>query len=56
MLFIAHALPRNLQVDEVVRIGAGNLSAVVATTEDACHQENDEKDPDGKEHHESTTA
>ncbi len=28
MLFIAHALPKNLQVDEVVRIGAGNLSAV----------------------------
>ncbi|MGO9446894.1 MAG: peptidase domain-containing ABC transporter [Thiobacillaceae bacterium] len=28
MLFIAHALPKNLQVDEVVRIGAGNLTAV----------------------------
>jgi ATP-binding cassette, subfamily B, bacterial HlyB/CyaB len=28
MLFITHALPRNLQVDEVVRIGSGSLSAV----------------------------
>ena len=28
MLFITHALPKNLQVDEVVRIGAGALSAV----------------------------
>jgi subfamily B ATP-binding cassette protein HlyB/CyaB len=28
MLFIAHALPKNLQVDEVVRIGTGNLTAV----------------------------
>ena len=28
MLFIAHALPKNLQVDEIVRIGAGTLSAV----------------------------
>ncbi|MGA7178060.1 MAG: peptidase domain-containing ABC transporter [Thiobacillaceae bacterium] len=28
MLFIAHALPKNLQVDEVVRIGAGSLAAV----------------------------
>jgi subfamily B ATP-binding cassette protein HlyB/CyaB len=28
MLFIAHALPKNLIVDEVVRIGQGGLSAV----------------------------
>jgi hypothetical protein len=28
MLFITHALPKNLQVDEVVRIGQGSLSAV----------------------------
>jgi len=28
MLFIAHALPKNLQVDEVVRIGHGVLTAV----------------------------
>ncbi|MGA7180293.1 MAG: peptidase domain-containing ABC transporter [Thiobacillaceae bacterium] len=28
MLFIAHALPKNLQVDEVVRIGHGSLAAV----------------------------
>jgi ATP-binding cassette, subfamily B, bacterial HlyB/CyaB len=28
MLFIAHALPKNLQVDEIVRIGGGALSAV----------------------------
>ena len=30
MLFITHALPKNLQVDEVVRIGQGVLSAVGA--------------------------
>ena len=30
-LFITHALPKNLQVDEVVRIGAGALSAVGMT-------------------------
>ena len=28
MLFITHAMPRNLLVDEVVRIGQGSLSAV----------------------------
>ena len=28
MLFITHALPKNLQVDEVVRIGAGSLTSV----------------------------
>jgi ABC-type transport system involved in cytochrome bd biosynthesis fused ATPase/permease subunit len=28
ILFIAHAPPKNLQVDEIVRIGAGTLSAV----------------------------
>jgi len=28
MLFITHALPRNLQVDEVVRIGGERLSVV----------------------------
>ena len=28
MLFITHALPKNLLVDEVVRIGSGTLSAV----------------------------
>ena len=28
MLFITHALPKGLQVDEVVRIGAGSLSGV----------------------------
>jgi subfamily B ATP-binding cassette protein HlyB/CyaB len=28
MLFITHALPRSLQVDEVVRIGGGSLAAV----------------------------
>ncbi|EFK96270.1 protein containing ABC transporter-like domain, partial [sediment metagenome] len=30
MLFITHAMPKNLQVDEVVRIGQGTLSAVSA--------------------------
>jgi subfamily B ATP-binding cassette protein HlyB/CyaB len=28
MLFITHALPKNLLVDEIVRIGQGGLSAV----------------------------
>lgn len=28
MLFITHALPKNLLVDEIVRIGQGALSAV----------------------------
>ncbi len=28
MLFITHALPKNLIVDEVVRIGSGTLSVV----------------------------
>ena len=28
MLFITHAMPKNLLVDEVVRIGQGVLSAV----------------------------
>ncbi|HEY6093369.1 MAG TPA: peptidase domain-containing ABC transporter, partial [Gallionellaceae bacterium] len=31
MLFITHAMPKTLQVDEVVRIGKGSLSAVGAT-------------------------
>ncbi|HEX7635489.1 MAG TPA: peptidase domain-containing ABC transporter [Noviherbaspirillum sp.] len=30
MLFITHALPKSLVVDEIVRIGSGTLSAVVA--------------------------
>ena len=30
MLFISHALPKNLMVDEVVRIGVGALSAMAA--------------------------
>ena len=33
MLFISHALPKGLQVDEVVRIGAGLLAAVHADNE-----------------------
>jgi ATP-binding cassette, subfamily B, bacterial HlyB/CyaB len=28
MLFIAHAIPRNLQVDEVVRLGAGTINSL----------------------------
>ena len=31
MLFITHAMPKNLQVDEIVRIGQGSLSAVAQT-------------------------
>jgi hypothetical protein len=30
-MFISHAMPKNLQVDEVVRIGQGSLSAVSDT-------------------------
>jgi subfamily B ATP-binding cassette protein HlyB/CyaB len=33
MLFITHALPKGLQVDEVVRIGLGTLAAVSPTME-----------------------
>jgi subfamily B ATP-binding cassette protein HlyB/CyaB len=33
MLFITHAMPRNLLVDEVVRIGQGSLSAVSDSNE-----------------------
>lgn len=31
MMFITHAMPKNLLVDEVVRIGHGSLSAVSDT-------------------------
>ena len=33
MLFITHAMPKNLQVDEIVRIGQGSLSAVSTGTD-----------------------
>jgi ATP-binding cassette, subfamily B, bacterial HlyB/CyaB len=33
MLFITHALPKGLQVDEVVRIGHGSLAAIAAQPE-----------------------
>lgn len=33
MLFITHAMPKNLQVDEIVRIGQGALHAVAADDE-----------------------
>ncbi len=35
MLFITHALPKNLLVDEVVRIGVGSLAAVSDANDDA---------------------
>lgn len=35
MLFITHALPKNLQVDEVVRIGHGSLAMVTDSHEHA---------------------
>lgn len=38
MLFITHAMPKNLQVDEVVRIGQGALSAVGCGAKDAKHE------------------
>ena len=34
MMFITHAMPKNLLVDEIVRIGSGTLSAV-SDTQDA---------------------
>ena len=34
MMFITHAMPKNLLVDEVVRIGLGSLSAVSDTHEE----------------------
>jgi hypothetical protein len=30
MLFVSHALPRNLQVDEIFAIGGGHLKKVAA--------------------------
>jgi subfamily B ATP-binding cassette protein HlyB/CyaB len=48
MLFITHALPRNLLVDEVVRIGAGALSTVTTHHDgrpQADHQEIEGKFP-----------
>jgi subfamily B ATP-binding cassette protein HlyB/CyaB len=42
MLFITHALPRSLQVDEVVRIGCGPLSAVSAAQDMRAAQEKNE--------------
>ena len=33
MMFITHAMPKNLLVDEVVRIGLGSLNAVNDTHE-----------------------
>ena len=33
MIFITHAMPKNLQVDEIVRIGQGSLSAVSDSNE-----------------------
>ena len=37
MLFITHAMPKNLLVDEVVRIGQGSLSAVGDEQTKAAH-------------------
>jgi ABC-type transport system involved in cytochrome bd biosynthesis fused ATPase/permease subunit len=34
MMFITHAMPKNLLVDEVVRIGQGTLSAVSGTQDE----------------------
>ena len=44
MLFITHALPKNLQVDEVVRIGQGALSEV------GVQQETPKQEVDGRVH------
>jgi hypothetical protein len=38
MLFITHAMPKNLLVDEIVRIGSGTLSAV-SDAQDATKKE-----------------
>lgn len=35
MMFITHAMPKNLLVDEIVRIGQGSLSAVSDTQDTA---------------------
>jgi hypothetical protein len=43
MLFIAHALPKNLQMDGGVRIGTGTLSAVGGVADEARPHDNDEK-------------
>ncbi len=44
MMFITHAMPKNLLVDEIVRIGSGTLSAVSGT-----HDEN-KKEVEGGAH------
>ncbi len=38
MVFITHAMPKNLQVDEIVRIGQGSLSAVGAGKSESAMQ------------------
>lgn len=35
MLFITHAMPKGLKVDEVVRIGVGSLTAVTGARSDS---------------------
>lgn len=48
MLFITHAMPKNLLVDEIVRIGQGSLSAVA--TADAKQDEAPKREAEGGAH------
>ncbi|MBI5436498.1 MAG: peptidase domain-containing ABC transporter [Nitrosomonadales bacterium] len=48
MLFITHAMPKNLLVDEVVRIGQGSLSAVA--TQETKQEETPKREADGGVH------
>jgi hypothetical protein len=48
MMFITHAMPKNLLVDEVVRIGQGTLSAVA--TADMKQEEIPKREAEGGAH------
>jgi hypothetical protein len=47
-MFITHAMPKNLLVDEIVRIGQGSLSAVV--TQETKQEETLRREAEGGAH------
>jgi len=47
-MFITHAMPKNLLVDEIVRIGQGSLSAVAAA--DTKQEETPRREAEGGAH------
>jgi ATP-binding cassette, subfamily B, bacterial HlyB/CyaB len=50
MLFITHAMPKALQVDEIVRIGQGSLSAVSDTSDKPQQKEATMREAEGGAH------